>query len=190
VGSFHDHLYDREERPFLVKLLDDGANLPARSDYAEWLERRNDPRAEPLRIANRLLAGVDDAAERERLWSRLSLLGAQADNWFARLAATPLTVRNCGEKLGFDPLVRFSFQCPESWTAMQPTGDEKVRFCERCQTSVVRCDSLAEAERHALLGACISVDGRLTAQAFDRYCSNVTGRPDLNQLWAHKLFSR
>jgi hypothetical protein len=190
VGSFYDHLDDPDEKSFLVKLLNESADLKARESYAEWLERRSDPRAEPLRIANRLLQGVADSAERKRLWSRLSLLGAEADNWFARLAATPLTIHNCGEKLHADPRIRFSFECPESWTAMEPTDDEKVRFCERCQTTVVRCDSLADAERHALLGACISVDARLTAQAFDRYCSNVTGRPDLSWLWAHKLFSR
>jgi uncharacterized protein (TIGR02996 family) len=188
MRSLYDHLNDPEEQPFLVKLLADSADLAARNAYAGWLQERNDPRAEPLRIANRLLAGVADSVERKQLASRLNDL--RDDDWFWRLAATPIAVRNCGEKISDEPRVRFAFECPETWASMQPTSDEKVRFCERCRASVVRCDSLAEAERHALLGACISVDARLTAQAHDRYCQMVTGRPDVNEYWARRLFSR
>lgn len=55
---------------------------------------------------------------------------------------------------------KLSFRCPMKWEDM--TGDEKRRFCERCQKQVTNLSALTRAERRAFLksprrdSACVS----------------------------------
>jgi hypothetical protein len=189
VRTLFECLGDPEEQPYIVALMNHSADSAARDAYAAWLEKRQDPRAPLMRTANLLLAGVSEADQRRRLASHLEEQRRGHDEMWARLVLQPIQVRNCGEPVPSAPRVRFAFECPQSWGAMRPTEDEKVRFCEACSCAVVRCDTLAEAERQALLGACIAVDSRLVGEATDRYCAKMTGRPDVFAMWADRLFS-
>jgi uncharacterized protein (TIGR02996 family) len=188
VRTLFECLGDSEEQPYIVALMNHSADLAARQAYAAWLEKREDPRAQLMRIANQLLAGIESSDERRLLASQLAEEMRREDEMWARLVLQPIRVVNCGEAVPEGPRIRFQFECPQSWGAMRPTDDEKVRFCESCSCAVMRCDTLAEAERQALLGGCIAVDGRLVGEATDRYASKMTGRPDLFALWADHLF--
>lgn len=59
--------------------------------------------------------------------------------------------------------VRFQFQCPKQWDALQPTSEPGVRACSQCQKSVYFCQSTEEVARHAQLGHCIAVPSWLSA---------------------------
>lgn len=59
--------------------------------------------------------------------------------------------------------VRFQFQCPKQWDALQPTAEPGVRACSQCQKSVYFCQSAEEAAQHAQLGHCIAVPSWLSA---------------------------
>jgi hypothetical protein len=189
VKTFYDCLQDPEEQPFVAALLNDSTNPTLRDRYAELLERRGDPRAPALRAANMFLAGVADSAERARLTAEVDAARQEVDEFLSAVLFSPMPIKNCGQRLGDEPRLRFSFRCPQTWGDLRPTDEDKVRFCEVCSTPVQRCSTLAEAERHALLGGCISVDGAVMREADARYTRAVTGRPDIVAMWADRLFA-
>lgn len=62
---------------------------------------------------------------------------------------------------------KLSFTCPMKWDELR--GDERARFCEKCQRSVINLTHLTEAQRTALLAAphserlCVAYRQRLVA---------------------------
>ena len=53
--------------------------------------------------------------------------------------------------------VRFRFQCPMQWDALQETGEAGVRSCSQCQKRVYLCQSTEEITQLARQGHCIAV---------------------------------
>jgi hypothetical protein len=188
VPTFIELFSHLEEGPLLQRLLKDSADLEARRAYLAILERGNDPRAELMRLSTRLLEGILDAEERRAAALRVRELSEDEFDYWARLIGRATAVRNCGAQIAARPQVRFAFECPQSWGSLRPTEDPKVRFCDECALAVTRCDTLAEAEQQAKLGACIAVPGPVFQIASERYVKMVTGRPDPNQYWARHLF--
>jgi hypothetical protein len=184
VRSYYEALSDPEERDLLLALPAPDAYVA----YAAWLGARGDERAEVVGLIARLLGELPDE-ERRALGLRLVAAAAELPEMWLELIATPFRTRNCGTQLHEPAEVRFAFACDQSWLAMQPTDDAKVRMCERCRTAVVRCDDLVGAERQARLGACIAVAVDVVGQATEKYCRLVTGRPDVVAMWARRLFA-
>jgi hypothetical protein len=188
MSSFMELFSHPEEGPLLKRLLNDSGDLEARRAYLELLERGNDPRAELMLLSTRLLLGILDDGERRAAALRVQELSENEFDYWARLVGRPTGVRNCGAQIGERPQVRFAFECPQTWGSLRPTDDPKVRFCDQCSSAVTRCDTLAEAEQQAKLGACIAVPGPVFQLASSKYTQMVTGRPDPNQFWARNLF--
>lgn len=59
-------------------------------------------------------------------------------------------VRNCD--------VRFKYRCPESWSGLERTDDECVRFCSVCAKSVYHCVDVSELVARAEAGDCVAID--------------------------------
>lgn len=59
--------------------------------------------------------------------------------------------------------VRFRFQCPKQWEALQETGEAGVRSCSQCQKQVYLCQSRKEVTQHARQGHCIAVPRWVTS---------------------------
>ena len=64
-----------------------------------------------------------------------------------RCFSTVDSVQNCSWK--------FSFECPELWTNLQPTDDGSVRHCRICVKLVYLCHSESEVMEHAKKGNCV-----------------------------------
>ena len=181
-----------DEGPLFKKLLDRPNDLAHRRDYERFLRERNDPRAELMALTNRMLEGILDAEERRAITARVAeLAGPPGVDLWGDLVVRTVRLYNCGQATNQAPRVRFTFECPQSWGSLRPTEDEKVRFCEACETAVVRCSSIDEAEKQARLGACIAVPASLAQSAVERQGPlMVTGRPDFPSRWADQLFGR
>jgi hypothetical protein len=73
--------------------------------------------------------------------------------------------------------VRFQFQCPKQWDALQATPEAGVRSCDQCQKRVYLCESAQEATRHARKGHCIAVP---------RWLASPKGSPE-DTAWVQSL---
>jgi uncharacterized protein (TIGR02996 family) len=110
--------------------------------YADWLEERDDPRAEFLRLEAQLagLKGRRTRKQRHKVQKRLrELRAAIRPEWLARLDRT--AIENCQ--------VQFAFRCPKRWEKLQETEDSRVRFCEACGKNVHFCGTVAEARQQS-----------------------------------------
>lgn len=61
----------------------------------------------------------------------------------------------------------FAFECDRRWDEMTATESDDVRFCSKCQESVVYCDTIGQAREHAGAGRCVAVDHRVTRHPGD-----------------------
>jgi hypothetical protein len=140
--------------------------------YADWLEERDDPRAEFLRLEARLaeLKGLGNRQCWGQVLRRLrELRGEISPDWLARLDRT--AIENCA--------LRFAFQCPKRWeNLLQRTEDTGVRFCEACRKDVYFCRTVQEAQRRAALGHCVAVDSRLERRSGDLHPPRPLRRGD------------
>ena len=62
-----------------------------------------------------------------------------------------LTIENCD--------LKFEYKCPLKWSKLKATGNAKIKFCDDCKSSVYRCDSPEEIDKHIEMGHCIAVKG-------------------------------
>ncbi|MEL6930970.1 MAG: hypothetical protein AAFO95_20440 [Cyanobacteria bacterium J06600_6] len=76
-------------------------------------------------------------------------------------------ILNCGQAKQKSELLRFSYQCPQSWENMQATENDSVRFCNACQESVFYCMSKQEAEQHTRQGNCVAIASELISNVKD-----------------------
>ncbi len=119
--------------------------------YADWLDERDDPRGEFLRLELQVRALAEED-QREDLRGRLKELREAIDpGWLAQLDRT--AIENC--------TVHFEFECPQRWENLRTTGKETVRLCDSCHKAVYFCESVAEAREKAWQGECVAVDSRL-----------------------------
>ena len=66
---------------------------------------------------------------------------------------SPRTMLNCGAS----GRVEFTFRCPMTWDALDPTGDPNRRDCARCHRTVFRVHNAVDAALRATEGECIAV---------------------------------
>jgi uncharacterized protein (TIGR02996 family) len=136
--------------------------------YADWLEERDDPRSEFLRLEAQLaeLKGRGNRRRRDQVRRRLrELRAAISPDWLARLDRT--AIENCE--------VQFAFRCPKRWeNLLQVPENNAVRFCETCYKNVYFCWTVEEAQRQAALGNCVAVDSRLERTPDDLRARLVT----------------
>ena len=159
-------------------------------DYARYLEDRQDRRGEFLRLEHLLsgrVPGADVTPARQARHGELLRALAPFAAWLGVVRQTD-RVLNCGLAADRPPVVRFRFRCARSWEGLAPTPKTGVRHCDGCQRDVYFCDSVEEAERHALAGHCITVPRHVTAAAGEEQLGHYTGMPDVHDLWAERLF--
>jgi uncharacterized protein (TIGR02996 family) len=120
--------------------------------YADWLDERDDPRGEFLRLELQFRELPEVDPQRKTIRLRLHELRKHIDSsWLAQLDRTP--VENC--------TLRFVFECPQRWEQLRPTSEKTVRFCRPCGKSVYYCETVAEAREKSCRGECVAVDSRL-----------------------------
>jgi hypothetical protein len=51
----------------------------------------------------------------------------------------------------------FSFQCPQEWGQLAPTGNASVRMCGVCLKHVHLCATTDEVASHAAFGHCVAI---------------------------------
>jgi uncharacterized protein (TIGR02996 family) len=138
-----------EDEGFIQAIIADPDDVSLRLIYADWLDERDDPRGEYLRLQARRADLTEGGGDWWKLIARLRELQARiSPDWLARLDRTP--VENCD--------LRFEFLCPRKWEELRPTEDAAVRSCDACKQNVYHCRSLREAREHARQGHCIAVD--------------------------------
>lgn len=141
-----------EELPFIREIMFDVGDDTPRLIYADWLDERDDPRGEFLRL-DMLLSQADMTGETSAKWRerRGELLEGLDPQWISLLARCPIEL--CPQK------VDFKFMCPSRWQNLKPFGDDQsVRYCDQCGKSVTYCLTIADARAKARRGQCVAVD--------------------------------
>ena len=169
---------DPEESKLVSPLISGRRDQFDAAAYVAFLRSKNDPRGELLELIVRCdQAGVDDPAAR----ARISELREQVWEGWVRLVA-PHWLLGCRDK----EAVTFSYQCPRTWAELAPTANPRIRHCEGCGETVHRCNTLAEAESHAIARRCISIPAELTGEIHRQLAPQlrmITGRPDVPAKW-------
>lgn len=152
-----------DEDGFLQKLRDNPADDTTRLVYADWLGERGDPVSGAKAHFLRLTVRSRDHYLARREDRKLQKLAAKLDtDWLA--VVSRLTVENCrrhpSSPRDQSELARelFAFLCDQHWEEMTPTGDDRVRMCDRCEEAVHYCDTIVTARLHARQGHCVAVD--------------------------------
>lgn len=155
-----------EEGSFLSVIRQAPADDTARLVYADWLDEQDDPlapaKAHFLRLTARLLEPNRSPHWRKARRKELQpLAAALPTEWLA--VVSRLKVEQCGGKRAIAREQRevrelFDFVCDRRWDEMVTTGDDAVRFCERCRENVHYCDTIMAAREHARHGHCVAVD--------------------------------
>jgi uncharacterized protein (TIGR02996 family) len=142
-------MFTAEDKPFVLAILANPAELTAWLVYADWLdEHGNATHAEFLRLMARRGQLQNTDLEWYTVEERLQELRAELDPVWVEIFDRP-KIENCG--------AAFRFQCPKQWENLKVTGDPTVRHCDACDKSVHYCHTLPEAQSHARQGHCVAV---------------------------------
>jgi uncharacterized protein (TIGR02996 family) len=129
-----------EDKAFVRAILNCPADLTGWLAYADWLDERDDPRAEFIRLVIRCgQLDYRDAEEWYRLQTRLQELRSTLDPSWVAIFDRP-AVENC-DKLP-------ASKCPKKWENLNGTDDPFVRNCNTCGNHVYYCLTVAEVYRH------------------------------------------
>ena len=170
----------QEEFLILQELRDRPRDAGVRLVYQDWLEERGDERAEYLRLIRELSQTPRDTPEYQAARGRLrKLRGRLQKRWKAWLTqVSQASIEYCDRQLAEDEACRkdggdveFAFACPLSWDRLHNTEDETVRFCDQCRRHVFFCQSVPDANRYPMLGACVAID-----ESLPRSTNDVTGQ--------------
>lgn len=176
-----------EEGPYLMRVLAAPYGREGLAEYRQFLEGRGDARGELLRVQDALLDGASEG-ELAGLKARLAALVAACDKAWWRCVDRLGQLRNCGQALEEEAVVRFAFECPMRWETLVRSREADVRWCGECGERVYQCGTRAEAEAQARLGRCISVPASITASASREATAMVTGRPNPVEFWGRRIF--
>jgi uncharacterized protein (TIGR02996 family) len=142
----------REEPGFLASIRSAPADDTARLVYADWLEEQADPhsnrKATFLRLELDIRNNKGKSLRVAGARARLRLIAAQLDPEWLAVVSHP-ALENCQ--------LRFEFECPKEWSALQPTEEAHVRFCESCKRKVHYCSSIDDARTRAWRGECVAL---------------------------------
>ena len=142
----------KDDTGFLRDIIANPNDPVPRLIYADWLDEHGDIRGEFLRLEVHCGERETSLRQRRQIRARLrQLRQGICQTWLARLDRA--AVENCG--------LRFQFECPKRWEALQEADEGRVRFCDACQKRVYHCATVEEAREHALRGECVAVDSRL-----------------------------
>lgn len=137
-----------DDKAFLRTILSNPAELTGWLVYADWLDERDDLRAEFVRLqARRSDAGLTQT-ERFGVEGRLEELVPLFDPDWVAIFDRP-RIENC-TKL-------FAFRCPKKWENLKETAEADVRYCESCDKTVRYCHDIYDARRVARTGGCVAV---------------------------------
>lgn len=137
-----------EDKQFLRAILANPAELTAWLAYADWLDERDDPRAEFVRLEVQLTSANVTQTERYGITARLEELRPTLDRDWVAIFDRP-RIENCD--------ATFAFKCPKTWEQLAGTDDPNVRHCPTCDEEVHYCHTLDQARGHALSGHCVAV---------------------------------
>jgi uncharacterized protein (TIGR02996 family) len=163
--TFSQRMNDPVENAFLEAIQADRDDQSRRLIYADWLEERDDPRGEYLRLEAALAALASDDQRFPALDARLRQLRGEIDFVWRLVVRCRSHVLNCGAAASQPPPVRFAFRCPKRWEGLRPTDDPAVRHCDACRKQVYFCATAAEAEGRAVRGECVAISARLADRA-------------------------
>jgi uncharacterized protein (TIGR02996 family) len=137
-----------EDKAFVRAILNSPADLTGWLSYADWLDERDDPRAEFIRLEVRR----GQLRRRDPEWGevepRLQELRTSLDPDWVAIFDRP-KIENCDEA--------FRFKCPKKWEQLTGTDYPAVRHCETCDKKVYYCATLRDAQNHAYQGDCVAV---------------------------------
>jgi uncharacterized protein (TIGR02996 family) len=147
-----------EDEGFTQAIIADPDDTSLRLIYADWLDERDDPRGEFLRVEIDLGRMRPKDPGRADLRRRLLELRSRINPcWLAQVDRGP--VENCD--------VGFAARCPRRWEKLRPTDCENLRQCDVCRQGVYHCGSVEAAREHVRLGHFVVVDSRLERQTGD-----------------------
>ncbi|MBM3981507.1 MAG: TIGR02996 domain-containing protein [Planctomycetes bacterium] len=115
--------------------------------YADWLDDRDDPRAEFLRLAVEHVLLAEDDPARADTEARMARLRAELDPQWVMMF-DPAPVANC---------------CGRHWTALAMTDVPDLRVCHGCRSAVVYCHTLGEARAYDSCGQRVALSTRVPA---------------------------
>ncbi|MCE9560479.1 MAG: TIGR02996 domain-containing protein, partial [Planctomycetes bacterium] len=129
-----------EDKAFIRAILNNPAELTGWLAYADWLDERDDPRAEFIRLEMKRLDPNITQAERFGVIAELEDIRMTLDEDWMAIFDRP-AIENCDEL--------FAFKCPKQWEKLHGTDNPYVRDCDACQKQVYYCLTLREAYNHA-----------------------------------------
>ena len=168
----------REEQIFIREILFEPTDLSARLVYADWLEERQDPRAQMLRIDVELQEPPSsDLRYQSLLQERLKLLPKLDREWVNLLALAPIE-RCPGSTKSYDQqtssdgsepeIVEMRYRCPKRWENLKPSEEAAdARFCNECERTVYYCYTIETARSHAQRGHCVALDPMVPRKPYD-----------------------
>jgi len=151
-------MFTAEDRSFIRAILANPAELTAWLVYADWLDERDDPRAEFIRLEVKRTAHDTTQTERFGIIAQLEDLRPKLDQDWVAIFDRP-RVENCDEQ--------FAFKCPKQWVKLKGTDDPTVRYCDSCQKDVYYCHTLRDAFEHAQNGDCVAVSEAMSRSEGD-----------------------
>lgn len=77
------------------------------------------------------------------------------------MSADDRRMLNCGSDGVERPLVR---RCDQRWGELDETGEERVRYCRRCDRLVHKVANVVEARVRARQGECLAVPAEVLAR--------------------------
>jgi uncharacterized protein (TIGR02996 family) len=152
----------REEQAFLQAILDNPDDDAPRLMYADWLEERDDPRGEYIRLTVAVEGmqqqlPAEDQRTRLRQLREIGRLTVQLKVLQPRMPLEWLAKLNRG-RIGRCGLVglriddKYSRACPTVWQRLQETDTPCLRRCGVCTRKVRLCRSVEEINQVLDLG--------------------------------------
>jgi uncharacterized protein (TIGR02996 family) len=174
----------RHEHAFIREILYDPADYAPRLVYADWLDERQDVRAQWLRLEVELQQVTNKDPRQASMLAKRTQLQHQIDRvWINLLALAKIekcsSNRNDSDAQRDEPEesppepaenghVFFQYRCPKRWENLLPMQeDQATRFCNECQRTVHYCHDIETARRQARRGNCIAVDASVPRKPYD-----------------------
>lgn len=142
-----------DDKAFIRAILDHPEELTTWLVYADWLDDRDDPRSEFLRLSveRRQLAALDPVGK--EIDAQLAVLRDRLDpNWM--LVFDSARLANCRGP-------GWLFRCPMTWDSLTPTDEPDIRICHACKSPVFYCHTAEEARQFASCGQCVALSSRI-----------------------------
>ena len=180
-------LQDPKERDRLLAVLNEPESLKVREEYIKILSP-SDPRTLAIQLDIHLSHSPPPKEAHPSVQRLLSIIPTLCPQWWA-LVRIDHPVHNCHRGESEDPVLRFAYRCPLSWSWLDQTEEPNARYCTQCKHSVYHCASVEEAEERAKQGQCIAVSKATLHPLSQELTQMMVGRPDPIQLWGKRIFS-